>query len=41
MKSRPWIWLILGNLLLIAALTTMVVIACQHPPLEVPLPHGH
>jgi hypothetical protein len=40
MKARPWIWLIVLQLVVIAALTTMVVIAHRYPQLEVPLQNG-
>ncbi|MEO8352570.1 MAG: hypothetical protein ABI680_12610 [Chthoniobacteraceae bacterium] len=40
MKARPWIWLIIANVVFIAWLTTMVVIAVRHPQPEVPLIHG-
>jgi hypothetical protein len=40
MKTRPWIWLIIANLLFIAGITTLVVIAVSHPQQEVPAAHG-
>ncbi|HSI14367.1 MAG TPA: hypothetical protein VK961_20120 [Chthoniobacter sp.] len=36
MKERPWIWLIVANVLFIAATITLVVIAVRHTPQEVP-----
>ena len=41
MKERPWIWLILANLILITGVLALVVIAARHPAQEVPLTHGH
>lgn len=41
MKERPWIWVILANLVLIAGVIALVVIAAHHPPQDVPLTHGH
>ena len=40
MKERPWIWLILANLVFIAGLTTLVVIAVRNTPQELPIVHG-
>ncbi len=40
MKERPWIWLVAANVVFIAWLTTMVVIAVRHSQPEVPLVHG-
>ncbi|MEP6668773.1 MAG: hypothetical protein ABJF10_06460 [Chthoniobacter sp.] len=39
MKDRPWIWLILANVLFIAGTITLVVIAVRHQQPEVPLVH--
>ena len=41
MKERPWIWLIIANLVFIAGITTLVVIAVRNSPQEVPVVHGH
>jgi hypothetical protein len=40
MKKRPWIWFIIANVVFIAGLTTLVVIAVRHAPKEIPLTHG-
>jgi hypothetical protein len=40
MKMRPWIWFIIANLVFIAGITTLVIIAVRHTPQEVPLTHG-
>lgn len=40
MKNRPWIWIVIAQLALMAALTTMVVIAHKYAQPEVPLHHG-
>ena len=39
MKSRPWIWLIVANIVLIAGLTTLVVIAVKNRQPEVSIVH--
>ena len=39
MKSRPWIWLIVANVLFIAGIATLVVIAVRNSPQEVPTTH--
>jgi len=39
MKNRPWIWLILANVFIIVAITTLVVIAVRHTPAELPGVH--
>ena len=41
MKSRPWIWIVLGTLLMMSASITMVVIAVRYQEPSVPLEHGH
>ena len=41
MKERPWIWFIVANIVFIAGLTTLVVIAVRNKPQEVPIVHGH
>ena len=40
MKERPWIWLIIANVVFIAGITTLVVIAVRHQQPEVSLVHG-
>jgi hypothetical protein len=40
MKSRPWIWLIVGTLLMMSASITMVVIAVRYQEPSVPIEHG-
>lgn len=37
MKVPPWFWLVLGHAVAIAAVMTLVMIARQHPAVEVPL----
>ena len=36
MKRRPWIWLIIANVIFIATMATLVTIAFTHPQQEVP-----
>jgi hypothetical protein len=40
MKDRPWIWLIVANVLFIAGIVTLVVIAVRNSPKEVPIVHA-
>lgn len=40
MKDRPWIWIIVAHIAIIAVLTTVVVIAQRHRSPEVPLVDG-
>jgi hypothetical protein len=40
MKDRPWIWLIVANIVIIAGLATLVTIAVRNRQPEVPLVHG-
>jgi hypothetical protein len=35
MKSRPWIWLIVANVIFITGTITLVVIAVRNSPQEV------
>ncbi len=39
MKSRPRIWIIVANVVFIACITTLVVIAVKHRQPEVPVVH--
>ena len=39
MKNRPWIWLIIANVIFIAGTLTLVTIAVRHPQPEVPIVH--
>lgn len=41
MKNRPWIWLIIANVVFIAGITTMVVIAVRNKQPDVPVTNGH
>lgn len=41
MKDRPWIWIVVGTLLLMSASISMVVIAVKNQEPTVPLNHGH
>jgi len=41
MKQRPWIWLIVANVVFIAGIITMVVIAVRNKQPEVPVTNGH
>ena len=36
MKERPWIWLIVANVIFISGILSLVVIAVRNKPLEVP-----
>ena len=40
MKERPWIWLIVANIVFIAGLTTLVVIAVKNKQPEVSVVDG-
>ena len=40
MKERPWIWLVIANLIFIAGISTLVVIAVRNKQPDVPLTHG-
>jgi len=40
MKQRPWIWLIVANVLFIAGMVTMVSITIRHRLPEVPSAHA-
>lgn len=40
MKDRPWIWLIVANLVFITGLTTLVVVAVRNKQPEVSTIHG-
>ena len=35
MKTRPWIWIVVANVVFIAGITTLVVIAVRHTAQEV------
>jgi hypothetical protein len=37
MKSRPWIWIILANVVFISGIITLVVIAVRHSPQQIPI----
>jgi hypothetical protein len=37
MKERPWIWLIAANVIFIAGIMSLVVIAVRNKPQEVPV----
>jgi hypothetical protein len=39
MKERPWIWIVIGFVIMIVSLATLVVIAVKNEPLDVPLEH--
>lgn len=39
--DRPWIWLVLGSLLLLGMAVATLVIAVKNPPQEVPLETFH
>ena len=41
MKNRPWIWLVIANVLFIAGMITMVVIAIRNKQPDVPVASGH
>ncbi|MDB6174318.1 MAG: hypothetical protein JWL59_3629 [Chthoniobacteraceae bacterium] len=40
MKERPWIWLIIANVFIFAAVATLAVVAMRHAPQEIPVSHG-
>lgn len=40
MKARPWIWVILANLIFITGIVTLAVIAVKNPQPQVPVAHG-
>jgi len=35
MKQRPWIWIVIANVVFIAVMATLVTIALTHPQPEV------
>jgi hypothetical protein len=37
LRERPWIWIILGFVVMLAVMATMVVIAQRNEPATVPL----
>ena len=39
MKNRPWIWVLLANIIFISCTITLVTIAIRHPQAEVPIVH--
>jgi hypothetical protein len=39
-KERPWIWLIVANIVFMTGLTTLVVIAVKNKQPEVSVVHG-
>jgi len=41
MKNRPWIWLIIANVIFISGMITMVVIAIRNKSPDVPGAVGH
>ena len=41
MKDRPWIWIIVAHVAVVAVLVSVIVIAQRHRSPEVPLNHGH
>ena len=43
MKDRPWIWVIVAHIVIIAMIITVVNIAQKHGPKEIPIvqSHGH
>lgn len=41
MKNRPWIWLIIANVIFISGMITLVVIAVRNKQPDVPVTHGH
>jgi hypothetical protein len=40
MKERPWIWLVIANVVFIAFMTALVVIAVRNKEPDVPIAHG-
>jgi hypothetical protein len=40
LQKRPWIWIVLGFCMVVAALASMVTIAVKNLPKEVPLAAG-
>ena len=40
MKTRPWIWIILANIILMGSVISLVVIAVKHKEPEVPVANG-
>ena len=37
MKERPWIWLVVANVIFIAGILSLVTLAARHKQAEVPL----
>jgi hypothetical protein len=40
LAARPWIWIVLGYLFMVGALSTMVVISVKHQQADVLVTHG-
>jgi hypothetical protein len=41
MKTRPWIWVIVAHVFIIAMVTTVTIIAHKYGPKEIPVqPYG-
>ena len=41
LSSRPWIWIVLGIVVMIASLAVVVAIAIKNEPASVPLEQAH
>ncbi|MEO6785067.1 MAG: hypothetical protein ABI318_02950 [Chthoniobacteraceae bacterium] len=41
MKERPWIWLVIANVVFVTFITTLVVIAVRNKQADVPIASGH
>ncbi|GEM_PF-1915544 len=38
-SDRPWIWIVLGYLAMVAVMIAALVIAIKHAPAEIAVPH--
>lgn len=41
MKVRPWIWFVIGTVMMMSASISMVVIAYRHQQPDVPIEYEH
>lgn len=39
--DRPWIWIVLGYLAMMAVMIAAVTISVKHRPAEIAVPHAH
>ena len=39
--ERPWIWIVVAFVVMIAVMAAFVIISIKYAPKEVPVPHSH